>query len=225
MTLKHKHKTFAAEFKAVEDGEAGEIEGYGSVFGNVDSYGDIIAKGAFAADIKEGKMPVMLWQHDSRQPIGIYTEISEDKKGLKLKGQINLETQQGREAYALLKQGALKGMSIGFNTRKSSFDEVEKTRTLTDLELWEVSIVTFPANDRANVEGVKGQEDLPQTIREFEGLLRDAGLPNSWARTTASAAWPVLQKEQRDAADADKQAAEEKEATDALSTLLATLKK
>lgn len=168
MEIKH----FAIEeFKASDEDGTRTIEGLGSVFGNTDSYGDIVMPGAFAETIKTRK-PAMLWQHRSDMPIGIWDEVEETKKGLRLKGRI-LETQAGNDAYTLAKAGALTGLSIGFNTKKYEIDEKKKVRKLTELELFEVSLVTFPANDKATITNVKSR---PQTLREFEEFLREAGL-------------------------------------------------
>jgi HK97 family phage prohead protease len=169
----------AFETKALDD--AGRtFEGYGSVFGVLDSYADIVAKGAFRRTLKEskakGRMPALLWQHDPSKPIGVYEDMREDETGLIVKGRLS-DTQLGREAYTLLKDGALSGLSIGFRTLKSKVDEENGVRTLTDIELWETSLVTFPANDAARVTGVKADGELP-TEREFE---RSCGTQDSRA--------------------------------------------
>lgn len=169
--IEKKYFEVVAELKAVGDGSTGEFEGYGSFFGNANSYDDVVAKGAFVDSLKS-KMPALLWQHSARAPIGVYTEAREDDRGLFVKGQLNLDVQQGKEAYALLKQGALKGMSIGFNTLIDEVNKETGVRTIKKIDLWEVSLVTFPANDKANVTTVKS---APGTIREFEKFLRDAG--------------------------------------------------
>jgi uncharacterized protein len=161
--------SFQADLKAVKDTSTGEFEGYGSVFGVVDSYNEIVDKGAFVESLN-GKMPMLLWQHDTRQPIGIYTEAREDERGLYLRGQLNLDVQTGREAYSLLKQGALKGMSIGFRVLSDESDRTSGLTHLKKLDLWEVSLVSFPANDKATVGQVKAN-----TIRDFEEFLREAG--------------------------------------------------
>lgn len=143
---------FAFEVKSVD--EIGTFEGYGSVFGVLDSHYDIVAKGAFKKSIKSEK-PAMLWQHRPDTPIGVYSDIKEDDRGLYVKGQINLDVQAGREAYSLLKQGAIKGMSIGYNARKWSTDNKKGVRTLEEIDLWEISLVTFPANVEATITNVK----------------------------------------------------------------------
>lgn len=177
-------KAFALQIKAADDGS---VEGYGSVFGVRDSYDDIIAAGAFAASLKEhkaaGTMPAMLWQHDPSEPIGVWTEMAEDSKGLRVVGQLALQTNRGKEAHALLKLGALNGLSIGFMSKQWTYDRDSDVRTLTELELWEVSLVTFPANQAARVTGVKTADvGALQSIRDAERALRDAGLSADTAR-------------------------------------------
>ena len=134
-------KQFAFDLKST--GEAGEIEGYGSTFWNVDSGGDRVASGAFAASIK-AKMPRMLWQHDPDKPIGKWVSAEEDNNGLRVKGRLALGTDQGRNAYELVKEGVLDSLSIGYRTIKS-FNE-GNIRALKELDLWEVWLVTFPSN-------------------------------------------------------------------------------
>ena len=169
-------RSFALQIKA--SGNDGEIDGYGSVFDVVDAYEDAIAKGAFAKSIAvhkaAGTMPAMLWQHDSSQPIGIWTEMAEDAKGLTLKGRLALDTEKGKEAHALLKMGALNGLSIGFMSKQWAYDKDTDVRTLTEIDLWECSIVTFPANTKARITGVKSTEDIT-TLKDAERVLRDSG--------------------------------------------------
>lgn len=171
-------KQFDVSFEIKAIGADGTVEGYGSVFGVKDSYADIIQKGAFADSIKthrEAKsMPALLWQHDAAQPIGIWTEMAEDDNGLKLKGQLAMDTAKGKEAHALLKMGAISGLSIGFMTKQSQYDEKTEIRTLTEVDIWEVSLVTFPANTKARVTNVKSVDDL-QTLKDAERILRDSG--------------------------------------------------
>lgn len=170
-------RSFALEIRAT--GDDGTIEGYGSVFGVVDDYDDTIAQGAFAASLKAhkaaGTMPAMLWQHDADEPIGVWAEMVEDAKGLRVKGRLCLETTCGKEAHALLKMGAINGLSIGFVSKQWAYDRDTEVRTLTEIDLWEVSLVTFPANEKARITGVKSATDAIQTIRQAEHALRDAG--------------------------------------------------
>jgi HK97 family phage prohead protease len=168
-----KTRDFSFELKALT--EAGTFEGYGSVFGVKDSYDEIVAPGAFAESLASGKMPALLWQHRSGEPIGVYTEMVEDNIGLKVSGQLAMKTARGAEAYELLKLKAISGLSIGFMTREDSYDRVTGIRTLKKVDLWEVSLVTFPANDAARIQGVKAIEVI-EDLKTAEQYLRDAGL-------------------------------------------------
>lgn len=175
-----------------EDGDARTVEGYASVFNNVDSYSDIVMPGAFAKSIK-GRKPAMLWQHDSGQPIGVWDEMEEVKKGLYVKGRI-LPTTAGNDAYTLVKAGAVTGMSIGYAARKWEIDADKGIRKLTEVELYEVSLVTFPANEKAQITRVKSVDGQFMTEREFEELLRDVGLSHKEAKTVVSDGYKALLK-------------------------------
>ncbi len=180
-------RSFALQIKAA--GDDGTVEGYGSVFGVRDNYDDVIAKGAFINSLKEhkaaGTMPAMLWQHDADKPIGVWTEMVEDEKGLRIKGQLAMETVKGKEAHALLKMGALNGLSIGFMSKEWAYDRDTEVRTLTAIDLWEVSLVTFPANEKARVTNVKSADEL-QAPKDAEKVLRDAGFSKSDATAFVS---------------------------------------
>lgn len=178
-------RSFALSIKAT--GDDGSVEGYGSVFGVRDNYDDVIASGAFAQTLKDhksaGTMPAMLWQHDSCEPIGVWTEMVEDGKGLKIKGKLALDTVRGKEAHALLKMGALNGLSIGFVSKQWAYDRDTEVRTLTEIDLWEVSLVTFPANEKARITGVKAADAAAvTTVRQAEKALRDAGFSDDAAK-------------------------------------------
>jgi HK97 family phage prohead protease len=170
-------KDFGFEIKAVSD--SGTFSGYGSVFGVKDSYGDIVVQGAFNDSLQDhrskSRMPAMLWQHRSSEPIGVYTSMTEDNIGLHVEGQLALTTVRGAEAHALMKMGALTGLSIGFQTRLESYDKVSGINTLQKVDLWEVSPVTFPANDAARISGVKAIE-LIKDLKSAEALLRESGM-------------------------------------------------
>ena len=185
--MKTKHFDVGFEIKAVT--ADGTVEGYGSVFGVRDNYDDLIAKGAFVQSLKghkaAGTMPAMLWQHDADKPIGIWTEMVEDEKGLRIKGQLAMETVKGKEAHALLKMGALNGLSIGFMSKEWSYDRETEVRTLTAIDLWEVSLVTFPANEKARVTNVKSADEMA-TPKDAEKALRDAGFSKSDATAFVS---------------------------------------
>jgi len=180
-------RSFALQIKAA--GDDGTVEGYGSVFGVRDNYDDVIAKGAFVQSLKDhkaaGTMPAMLWQHDADKPIGVWTEMVEDEKGLRIKGQLAMETVKGKEAHALLKMGALNGLSIGFMSKEWSYDRETEVRTLTAIDLWEVSLVTFPANEKARVTNVKSADEMA-TPKDAEKALRDAGFSKSDATAFVS---------------------------------------
>lgn len=187
------------DMKAIGDGETRTFEGYGSVFGVLDSYADVVAPGAFKRSLKEaksaGRMPALLWQHDPSSPIGVYESMGEDATGLYVKGRLS-DTQLGREAYTLLKDGALSGLSIGFTTRKSKVDNESGVRTLTDVQLWETSLVTFPANDATRVTGVKAADGALPTEREFERWLRrEAGFTEAEAKTIIAKGFRQVQRE------------------------------
>lgn len=161
----------AFEIKSVKDD--GTFTGYGSVFGVVDSYQEIVAPGAFTESL-QSRMPSLLWQHRSGEPIGVWPVVKEDNIGLQVEGKLALKTSRGAEAYELLKMGAISGLSIGFMTREDSYDKLTGIRTLKKVDLWEVSLVTFPANDSARVSQVKSIESI-QTYAAAEAHLRESG--------------------------------------------------
>ncbi len=175
-------KELPLEIKA--DADSGEVEGYGSVFGNIDLGGDIIAAGAFADSIREKAQLPMLWQHNPGDVRGLWTEMSEDDRGLKLKGQVAMDTTGGRDAAALMRMGALKGLSIGYMTRDSSMDEQTGIRTIKQADLWEVSLVTFPMNPEAQVASVKSVDEIDaMTETDVERRLREEfGVPRQEAK-------------------------------------------
>jgi HK97 family phage prohead protease len=152
----------------------GTFTGYGAVIGNVDSDRDVIEPGAFAKTLKKKKPSKikLLWQHDPTQPIGVWQAMEEDKRGLKVQGQllIGQGVPKADEAYALLKAGALDAMSIGFAIPPggAEWDSAKGVRTISEVDLWEISLVTFPANHRARITRVKAAvpfQDLPLADR------------------------------------------------------------
>lgn len=196
----------------------GTFTGYGSVFGNTDSYGDVVEKGAFkgslAAHKAAGKMPAMLWQHKSDEPIGVWLEMKEDDYGLFVKGQLLVEDDPlAKRAYAHLKAGSVGGLSIGYSIPKGGgeWDEAAGVYRLKQVKLWETSLVTFPANEAATVSTVKAL-DFIDDIRECELFLRDAGFSRSQAKALLSGGFEALKGNRRDA-DAD---SEEKAAAQAI---------
>lgn len=192
-----KSRDFHFQIKAVE--QDGFFSGYGSVFGVVDSYREIVAPGAFAASLadraaKGRKLPI-LWQHRSDQPLGAYEVAREDEHGLYLEGRLLVaEVAQAREAHALMKAQVLSGLSIGYFVQADQYDEKERIRTLTKLSLEETSIVTFPANDEARVDEVKSRiaRGDSLSLSEFEGFLREAGFSKSQAAAIAGRGYKHL---------------------------------
>lgn len=194
------------------DAKTGEFSGYGAVFGNIDSHGDVIEKGAFKASLREWRkkkaMPEMLLQHGlglsemSGVAIGLWSEMEEDDQGLKVAGRlINLDTERGRTIYGAMKEGALKGLSIGYRAVKFRYGQKidEPYRTLQEVALREVSIVGQPSNDRAQVSAVKGRlRDLSLTAEDFrdmEAILRRKDLSRTDAVKAVSGFREWLQRE------------------------------
>lgn len=159
---------------AVTDGC--RIEGYASVFGVTDQGGDVVMVGAYRRSLerlkREGRAVIMLWQHDPAQPIGVWEEIREDQKGLWVRGRILTEVEKGREAAALVAAGAIDGLSIGYRTVTAEKD-AKGQRLLREVELWEVSLVTFPMLPEARV-GAKGDETLAADLKELAAVFADA---------------------------------------------------
>lgn len=174
---------------AQNDSDGMTFEGYGAVFGNVDSYGDVIQPGAFAETLaaaqKSGIWPAMLLQHggwgmgaEDMTPIGIWTSMAEDGIGLKVSGKL-ADTARGREAYALLKmepRPAITGLSIGYIAKEWSqrSKPEEPRRTLKKVDLMEVSLVTFPANGKARISAVKSLDEIA-SLADAEAFLREVG--------------------------------------------------
>lgn len=195
--MNSKHLDVPLEVKALSDD--GEFSGLGSVFGNQDYQDDIVEPGAFAKSIRRFKrddeMPSMLWQHKSHEPIGAYKSIRETDKGLEIEGQLALEVQRAKEAYALLKMKAIRGLSIGWDPNKSviEFDNKKKVRRLKEIDLWEVSLVTFRANSQATVTAVKRAiENETFSARDLEALLRDVGFSQIEAKRLVSGGYSAL---------------------------------
>lgn len=172
--------------------EDGVIEGYASVFGGVDSYGDTIEPNAYDNVISEGQKPLMFYQHDRwGVPIGKWEELSVDSKGLKVKGRLNLELKEAQDVYSALKFGSLDGMSIGFRLRDRDYeyDDNDVCHIKNISELLEISIVNFPADKSARVMVVKADpEDLEELkdIRDCERYLRDLGISKKMAQSIIS---------------------------------------
>jgi uncharacterized protein len=158
----------------VTDGHV--ISGYASLFGLTDQGGDAVQKGAYSASLARmkaaGRAVKMLWQHDPAQPIGVWDEVREDARGLWVQGRILTAVDRGREAAALLGAGAIDGLSIGYRTIKSQ-RTAAGARELTEIELWEVSLVTFPMLSEARVLA-KNEATDGETWAELAAMLRQA---------------------------------------------------
>lgn len=176
----------------------GRISGYGSAFGVVDSFGEVITAGAFAASLRQhaaaSSSPLMLWSHQTDRPIGRWDTLSEDSRGLLVEGQINLATTAGREAFAHLQAGDLNGLSIGFRPIASK-PRPDGVLELSEVDLVEISVVTLPANASARVLSVRAQPEPPGSLRELEQALRDLGYSRREAAAVAQRGFPALEDE------------------------------
>ena len=196
--MKHKARpmqvrSFDYDVKAVS--EEGIFTGYGSVFGVVDSYNEVVAPGAFLESLAEakskGRSCPVLWQHNTGEPIGSWDteQLKEDERGLIGAGELWLDdAPYARIAYRGMKARAITGLSIGYYVRESSRDEKTGIRTLTKLDLVEISIVTVPANDEARTDVIKSKlahGGLP-SLPEFEQLLREAGFSKTQSAVIAN---------------------------------------
>lgn len=178
MEVKHLDTPF--EVKTLADN--GHFEGYASVFGTLDNGGDVVVRGAFSESLDShraaGTMPKMLWQHNPAEPLGVWSDMAEDDHGLYVKGRLlTSEIRRAAEVHALMKAGALDGLSIGYVVVESTKDEGTGARRIHKADLWETSIVSFPMNDGARVAAVKAALSngaLPSK-KEFESFLREAG--------------------------------------------------
>lgn len=179
-----KHHASPAEFK-MEPESDGTFEGYGAIFNTVDQGMDIIDPRAFDVSLdrrKAERMPI-LWQHDPSQPIGFWESITPDEKGLFCKGRILRDVAKGSDAIALLKAMAIGGLSIGYKTINAIDEGGGRIRRLMEVDLREISVVTFPMHPDAGVTAMKSES---MTIREFENTLRDAGFSRNEAKAIAA---------------------------------------
>lgn len=190
-------KACAFEIKKEPDAD-GQFEGYLSVFNNVDQGMDVIAPGAFTKSLGAGRKVKLLWQHDTSQPIGVWDELREDDRGLFGKGRISKDVARGAEAMALLKMGAIDGISIGYRTIQAEREGNGSVRKLVEVDLFEASLVTFPMNELATVTDIKSIA----TERDFEAFLRDAGFSRKEATAIALHGFKAIAG-QRDAGQDD----------------------
>ncbi|MCL2892480.1 HK97 family phage prohead protease [Brenneria tiliae] len=203
MTMTKQRLDVPLKIKTVSD--SGEFEGYGSVFGVKDSYDDIVMPGAFTGSLQawneKGSLPAMLWQHHADEPIGIYTEMKEDEVGLFIKGRLLIDDDPlAKRAHAHMKAGSLTGLSIGYRLKDWEYDRDKEAFLLKEIDLWEVSPVTFPSNDEARVSDVKSalaRGETP-TQKSIERVLRDVGLSRTQAKAFMSGGYGTLSQREVD---------------------------
>lgn len=178
--------------------EAGEFEGYASIFGEMDQGRDVVLSGAFRGSLirRPADRIKMLWQHDREKIIGKWLEVREDSRGLYVKGKLILGLEKAREAHELMQAGALDGLSIGYRTVLDEYDRDTETRRLKEVEIREISLVTFPMLESAMIALVKG--DALPSEREFEGWLRDAGFSRQQSKAIIASGYKSIRSE-RDA--------------------------
>lgn len=194
----------------------GSFSGYASLFGVVDLGNDVMDAGAFTRSLERRHASGirMLWQHEASEPIGIWTTIREDAQGLYVEGRLAKGVARARETLELMRSKAVDGLSVGFRTVKARKDARTGVRHITEADLWEISVVTFPMQPAARIGQVKSGA-LP-TIREFERwLTRDAGLSRQEARTVIAKGFATLAQkfrpeEPRDAFSNDSQSMAER---------------
>ena len=208
-------KSFDLRLKQVEDD--GTFTGHAAIFGNIDAYGDVIEPGAFTKTLKERPEVPILWYHNPYEPIGLSGSLVEDDKGLKVSGHLNLDVQRARETHSLMKQRAVRGLSIGYEAIKAPIEK--NVRHLREIALWEFSPVVFGANDLALIEAVKAYglpvwlpgkgaqsaPDFPLAEREYEWDADEAD--GRWREETDATEEPNARYRRGflwyDAADAD----------------------
>lgn len=191
MTRVLERKEFKLELKAFDE-EAGTFEGYASTFGGMpDSYGDVVDKGAFAKTVKEGMKRIkLLFNHNANEPIGKILELYEDDYGLYFKAKLSLGVQRAREVLALMKDGVINTMSIGYDTITEALEG--KIRHLKEVRLWDISPVTFAANPEAVITGVKSGRVLSasnltkvqEAVNALQALLDAAQQDEEPAKST-----------------------------------------
>ena len=161
-----KHKDIKIQLKSVS--EKGEFEGYAAIFNNVDLGGDMIMPGAFSKTMKENVQVPVLWGHSSREVIGLNQDWSEDSKGLHVKGKLILDVQRAVEAHALMKEGAVKGLSIGYDAIIADYrqEKDDFIRVLREIKVWEYSLVPFPMNPDAQLTDVKSAGEIEETLHQ-----------------------------------------------------------
>jgi HK97 family phage prohead protease len=182
-------RDFALAIRAI--GEEGVIEGYAAIFGEKNGHNEIVQPGAFAETLSQhraaGTMPFMFRNHSSNDVIGFWEEMEEDQRGLRVKGQLLLEKQIGRDAYIDVKKAQVRGLSVGFIAKEDEYDYKTNTRIIRAMDLFEVSLVAFPSAKSANLYMIRS-ENVDQIFKpsDAERLLRDAA-PDVFSKATATA--------------------------------------
>jgi uncharacterized protein len=197
-------KTFAFALEAKQIDETGEIEGLAAGYGNVDHGGDIIIPGALTKSVQGKSAVPMLLFHDQKRPVGVWRSLEETSEGLKVKGRFAMSTRAGKEAHALVGEGAIGGLSIGYVPIRHKMNG--RARELHEVALHEVSLVTIPMNEKALITSVKDILDggaLPP-LSDFERFLCEAGgFSNTQAKAIASHGLKYLHDRQREAGSSE----------------------
>lgn len=181
------------------DSNKGEFEGYASVFGGIDAVNDTILKGAFAETIGKGHRVSMFVNHDSFQvPVGDWTDMKEDDHGLLVRGKIDLNHKDGPTVYSALQRKAMDALSIGFRIPKGGAEIKDDVRIIKNIDLKEISLVNFPADDAARISVVKADIDAIENLKDAERFLRDSGLPKSMALAFVSQFKRILRCDSED---------------------------
>lgn len=173
------------EFKFSTKENVFQFEGYASVWGRVDSYGDTVLKGAFEDSLEKERMPLMLYGHNANRVIGKWVEMREDDRGLYVVGELTPGHSEAKDIQALMVHGAISGLSIGGYTTEWE-DKADRGKIIKSFDLYEISLVSMPAEDEARIDpaSFKSQLNDAETIKDVEALLRDAG---GFSRSNATA--------------------------------------
>lgn len=191
------------EFK-LDAEKPGRFKGYGSTFGNVDLGKDRCIKGCFERSLKEhkknGTLPAMYFMHDKGEPVGDWLDVAEDSKGLYVEGQLwtgDQETECSRKSCNMLKGTGPKGLSMGYATKRFTFDQKTGVRDLEDVDLYEVSVVGYGMNPKAQVTHIKSlfADGIVPTIRDVEELLRDAGFSSAQAKALLAQGFKAVERD------------------------------
>lgn len=196
--------TSKLEIKSLNE-DSGAFSGYGAVFNNIDHDGDIIRKGAFSDTLQsweeKSALPALLWMHDLSQPLGTYTDMREDSKGLYVEGQLLINDDPlAKKAFAHMKAGSVSGLSVGFQTKDYEFDHSNNTRIIKAVDLFEISLVSLPANDETRITNIKrmfATGEIPSKV-QVEKYLREV-MSIRQAKSLIAGGYNFLNPRQEDA--------------------------